>query len=364
MSEQSRYRPLWLSLPVVGFIMSEWQVWRKEQMQPCYRLTSISREGSELPPYALDMEPLLALPFGTLDEFGVPYNAPINKSPAAYQPTTITQYGLANWNAYLMTGDEKYREAFMIQAHWLVEHALPLVDDAAGWPIPFASPHYSTPKLWLSALTQGNAISVLVRAYWLTKEDVFLRVARRAICTFERDIRDGGVSTSIGENGVFFEEVAVYPATHILNGYLLALFGLYDYVSLSNEPQIAVLIQRSLATLHALLDRYDMGYWSYYDLLSKRPATLFYHALHVTLLEALAQYSGCEHCAALAAHWAGYQRSLRCKVRYFLASRIVRYRRGLQRLFISTPTTEMNNSQTSLIVHNSMQSAKMSSNDV
>src|SRR2546423_7108038 len=342
MSGQPRRRSLWLSLPIIGFIISEWQVWRQEQMQPCYRLTSMPRETPELPPYPLDMEPLLALPFGTLDEFGVPYNAPTNKSPAAYQPTTIAQYGLANWNAYLTTGDEKYREAFMIQARWLIGHVLPLVDDTAGWPIPFASPYYTTPEQWLSALTQGNAISVLVRAYRLTKEDIFLYVARRAIRSFERDIRDGGVSSSIGGNRGFFEEVAVNPAQPILNGYLLALFGLYDYVSISSEPQIAVLIQRSLATLHALLERFDMGYWSYYDLLFKKPATLFYHALHVTLLEALVQYSGCEHCAALAAHWAGYQCSRSSKVRYFLASRIARYRRGLQRLFIHTPITEIN----------------------
>src|SRR5438552_157577 len=82
-------------------------------------------------------------------------------------------------------------------------------------------------KPWLSALTQGNCVSVLVRAYQLTDEEIFLKVARRAIRSFELDIQNGGVSVFVGDDGIFFEEVAVSPAAHILNGYILALFGLY-----------------------------------------------------------------------------------------------------------------------------------------
>lgn len=363
MSEELRRRSFWLALPLIGFIITEWQVWRREQMQPFYQLTKTRQEACELPPYPLDMEPLLALPFGTLDEFGVPYNAPSKKYPAVYQPTTIAQYGLANWNAFLSTGDEQYKEAFMIQAHWLIDHELPLINDAGGWPIPFPISEYHTPELWLSALTQGNVISLLVRAYSITNDDTFLQAARRAVRTFERDIQDGGVSTSIGDNGIFFEEVAVYPAPHILNGYLLALFGLYDYVSLINELQIVALIQRSLSTLHALLDRFDMGYWTYYDLFGK-PATLFYHALHVTLLEALVQYSGCKHCETLAKRWAGYQCRRNFKLRYFVVSRFARYRHGLRRLFIHISVTEKNYLRTNALTNKVEAVQKISSSDV
>jgi len=324
----------WHSLPIIGFLVSEWQFWRAEQTRPCYGLAPMPHDASELPPYPIDMWPLMALPYGILDEAGVPYNGPREYPPPVYHPTTIAQYALTQWNAYLATGDEKYRQAFITQAHWLVAHELRLADDAGGWSIPYASRFYNTPESWLSALTQGNGISVLVRAYRLTGEDVFLQVARRAIRTFELDIRDGGISTSVGDNGVFFEEVAVYPASHILNGYIFALFGLYDYVDLTGDPQIAALIERSLATLHTLIDQYDTGYWSRYDLLHGHLASRFYHDQHSTLLRALARYSGCEHCVALAARWTGYQRSLKCLLRYFISSRIARYRRGLRRLGI------------------------------
>jgi hypothetical protein len=121
--------------------------------------------------------------------------------------------------------------------------------------------------------------------------------------------------------------VAAYPAAHILNGFLLALFGLYDYVALERDAQVETLIQRSLRTLHTLLAEFDTGYWSLYDLRFKRLASPFYHSLHVTLLQALARYSGCQHCRDLAERWASYT----YRPAYFLSTRYAVYRAGLER---------------------------------
>jgi len=327
MSVHPQRQPLWHALPFIRPFVREWQVWREQQTQPHYRLAPMPDATSKLSPYPVDMSPLLALPFSVLDEAGVPYNTQVKGYPDAYQPTTIAQYALARLNAYLASGDEEHKQAFLIQAHWLVTHEVPLPGDAGGWPIPFPSYSYQTQEEWLSALTQGNAVSVLVRAYQLTGNVGFLDAARRAVRSFEQDIRDGGVSTTLGEDGIFFEEVAVYPAAHILNGYILALFGLYDYVTLTGEAKIDALIKRSLATLHAVIDGFDTGYWSCYDLTSRSLVTPFYHALHVVLLEALAQYTGCQHCSSLALRWAGYKYSLG----YFIAARFASYRKRLVR---------------------------------
>jgi hypothetical protein len=317
--------------PIISLILSEWRVWLEEQSQSSYSLASLSQADPALPPYPLDMWPSLSLPHGDLDEAGVPYNRATKKYPAAYQPTTIAQYALASWNAYLTTSDEKHKQAFMIQAYWLVAHESRLIDDMGGWPIPFPQPEYDAPASWLSAMTQGEGISVLVRAYRLTGEDIFLQVAHRAIRTFKRDIREGGVTTTIGDNGIFLEEVAVYPATHILNGFLFALFGLYDYTALTDDVQVKELIQRGHATLHTLFDKFDMGYWSHYDLLSGRLATLFYHSLHILQLKVLARYMTCDHCATVALRWEAYQCNCISRLRYLMMSRIVRARRGLRR---------------------------------
>lgn len=331
MRNPSERRSFWRSLPLIGVLVAEWRAWRDEINTSYCHLGPMTKQGDELPPYPLNMYYLLALPHGVLDENGVPYNSPIGEYPATYQSTTIAQYGLAQWNSYLETASEQHQQAFLTQANWLVEHEVQLDGDTSGWPIPYPSSNYHAPGPWLSALTQGNVVSVLLRAYRLTGDERFLKVARRGVRTFERDILDGGVSTFLGKDGVFFEEVAVYPAAHILNGYVLALFGLYDYVALTDDSQINELIQRSLATLHSWIDEYDTGYWSRYDLHYRHHASLFYHDLHICLLQALARLSGCAHCEALAARWKKYQQRTWCRFRHYVASRLWRYRRRLQR---------------------------------
>ncbi len=320
-----------VKFPLIGPFILKWQNWRKIERQPHYCLASIRHTESAFPSYMVDMRSLLALPFGPLDEDGVPLYNPQMGYLAEYHPTVIAQYALAHWNVYIATEDQEHLQAFMIQANWLVAHESRLSDDSGGWPMPFPLPRYNALNPWLSALTQGNCISVLVRAYHLTDKSVFLQVARRAVRTFELDIKEGGVSTAIGENGIFFEEVAACPPAHIFNGYILALFGLYDYAALTNDSSITALIQRSLVTLHTLIDEFDSGYWSYYDLRFKGLAPRFYHALHITLLQALARYSGCEHCVALAERWAGYQQSFLCRTRYLITILTARAYRALRR---------------------------------
>src|SRR5712692_5271503 len=105
----------------ISHFKAKWQDWRREEKQPHYRLAPTQHTVSAFPPYAIDMWPLLALPFGTLNEAGVPYNdKQIGEYPTMYHPTAIAQYALAHWNAYIATEDQKHRQAFMAQANWLV----------------------------------------------------------------------------------------------------------------------------------------------------------------------------------------------------------------------------------------------------
>jgi glycosyltransferase involved in cell wall biosynthesis len=318
-------------LPLLRLVVQEWKLWRSERAKPRFRLAAaaLAKSSPELPAYPIDMSPLLALPFGVLDAEGIPYNTTNGAYGGAYQPTSIAQYALAHLNAYIETRTEDHWEAFLTQARWLVAHEVRLTNGAGVWPIPFPTPSYGVYGPWLSALTQGNVVSVLVRAYQATGDDAFLGAAHRAIRAFTLDILDGGVAAPLGADGIYFEEVAAYPAARILNGYILALFGVFDYVALTGDASIQALADRSVATLHTLIGGYDLGYWSAYDLLHRRPASRFYHTLHVVLLRALAQQTGCQHCAALADRWSRYEDRLTCRARYYWSSRLMRYRSAL-----------------------------------
>src|SRR5690349_6066004 len=118
-----------------------------------------------------------------------------NENPSTYGASAVAQYALINWNHYLGSNEKGYREAFLKQALWLVENEVIIDECTGGWPVSFR----------LSSLTQGIAISVLLRAYRLTQQEAFFEVACRAVHVFERDILDGGVSTPVGSSGIFFE---------------------------------------------------------------------------------------------------------------------------------------------------------------
>jgi glycosyltransferase involved in cell wall biosynthesis len=266
---------------------------------------------------------LFAEPF-SFDDYGVL----LWRNAGGYHPALIAQYGLVSWNHYLIGKDERWREAFLQQARWLVEHEVRIGEGAGGWPVRL--PHAEDGNACcLSCVAQGSGLSVLVRAYRLTHEELFLEVARRVVRTFERDILDGGVCSPVGEAGIFFEEVAIYPAAHHLGGFLFALLALYDYVALIGDSAIEKTIEQSLSAMHMLIDEFDTGYWIKTSLLRGQLASPSELALHVTLLDALANCSGCEHCFALAQRWRGYASRAGTRLRSMLARQRIRFARWL-----------------------------------
>ncbi len=222
-------------------------------------------------------------------------------------PISNTQNALALWNKYGSDGQESLRAAFLVQARRLVEFEQLIGEDAGGWPLDFpaASPHAG--RHYLSALVQGQALSVLARAYILTRDTTYLEVARRAVRTFERDILDGGVCTPMAGNGLFFEQWAVYPAAHTLEGMVFALLGLHDFLALVDDTDISTFIQRAHDSLHRFLPEFETGYWTRADLLNRRLASDAQQEQQVNLLQALSQAMGCEECAAGAARWKRHQ---------------------------------------------------------
>jgi len=304
-------------------------------------IKSADRErSSNLSPYPVDTSSFLALQNSTLDATGGSHPA----YPIVYSPITISQYTLAHWNQYLATGFEQYRKAFLTQANWLVEHQVKIAEDASGWPISSPSPYFYTKGSWLSAVAQGCGLSVLARGYQLTHDETFLEVARRVVRTFERDILDGGVCAPIGRDGVFFEEVATYPAAHTLNGLIFALIGLHDYAVIAGNSCMPQCFQHCKATLHSVFDEFDLGFWTRIDLLQRGLATPAQLAQQTMLLEALADCTECSHCAEQASRWQRYQRGPFSLLRYKLARHKALFKQVLLRrvrtvIMSQSPTT-------------------------
>src|SRR5215212_5024859 len=173
----------------------------------------------------------------------------------------------------------EHRASFLQIATW----ALGSQDDNGGWEtwlrlgIPNALPY--------SAMAQGEAMSVLVRAFSATGEDAYLEGARRALAPMLLPIEKGGTSWRAPE-GLILEEVPFREPKTILNGWVFALYGLYDLVIADGSQDARKALDDTLSALLARLRAYDAGFWSFYDT-SRTLASPFYHRLHIAQLEAL-----------------------------------------------------------------------------
>ena len=250
---------------------------------------------------------------GEYDSAGVPllnYHGAIGLQ---YNPIAIAQFGLGNYNLFCRTSDTDRRRKFLIAADWLVDH---LEQNSAGlavWNHHFDFEYRSVLRApWYSALAQGQGISLLARAYIETKHSSYLESARLAFEPFLRAVDEGGV-TDAAENGdTWFEEYVVSPPTHILNGFIWATWGVYDYFLATGEPEAQKLFDGAIKTLAINLHRYDVGFWSLYELSGTRLkmlASRFYHQLHVIQLEISYMITGEKTFHEYAARWDRYQKN-------------------------------------------------------
>ncbi|WP_170928415.1 D-glucuronyl C5-epimerase family protein [Deinococcus hopiensis] len=221
-------------------------------------------------------------------------------------PTTLFQKALGHWDCSLNAEIEEvsrmgHRTDFLKVAEWAVSQQ----DTEGGWSVwslvnlPSASPY--------SAMTQGEGISLLVRAYSLTGEEKFMVAARRALQPLLKDVSQGGVSREV--NGkIILEELPAKEAKAVFNGWVFAIFGLYDLLLVGKDKMVDERLQITLKTLVNSLKDYNSGFWSYYDL-SHNISSPFYHELHIAQLKAL-EITFLDHSAAFSVVRKEFERQL------------------------------------------------------
>ena len=250
---------------------------------------------------------------GPFDSTGIPqldYHGEIGRQ---YNPIAIAQYGLGNYNAWRRTADAGRREKFFRVANWLRDNLEANSNGLPVWNHRFDWEYRDTLKApWYSGLAQGQGISVLVRAHQESGDPRYLEAARRAFMSFERPVSEGGVAFVDESGDLWFEEYIVSPPTHILNGFIWALWGVYDYFLATRANSSRELFSRGVRTLLHNLDRYDLGFWSLYEQSGTRlpmVASSFYHRLHIVQLRVMHRLTGEEKFADVAERWEGYTRS-------------------------------------------------------
>jgi heparosan-N-sulfate-glucuronate 5-epimerase len=248
-----------------------------------------------------DAAHMLEDPHTRLDATGIPeqYYAHLGWQR---NPVIVTQWGLTEFSRYVRERRRGQRDAFITASDWLVETQR----DDGGWPYEYpwfnGAAHMEPP--WLSGIQQGNAISLLARAYESTGEAKYLDAARAAVAPFTLHVRDGGLRDEFDGIGPTLEE---YPApdgsTAVLNGWVFALIGLHELHALTGDELAHAIFGESEAALREMLPLYEIDvdglHWSTYDLRHLMGGDLrlvdgFYMRIHAYLLEYLYAATGYE----------------------------------------------------------------------
>jgi heparosan-N-sulfate-glucuronate 5-epimerase len=250
---------------------------------------------------------------GHYDETGIPMLDYHGAVGLQYNPIAIAQYGLGNYNLYRRTGDEKRKDKFLKIADWLVNHLEDTPQATRVWYHHFDWEYRDTLKApWHSALAQGQGISVLVRAHKQTGKNQYLEAAAQAFDTFMKDVRYGGVTCTDVRGFKWFEETIVDPPTHILNGFMWAAWGVYDYFLHTHDAEAKCLWEEAVKTLKENISSFDVGFWSLYEKSGTRMKMLaspFYHSLHIVQLKVMHKLSGEDLFRRYAERWQAFQQN-------------------------------------------------------
>lgn len=224
----------------------------------------------------------------------------------------IAQLGLGCHERYISGEGDRWLDAAIAVGDQLVSEQEAEGPRRGGWAHRFPCPHtFRVPPPWLSAMAQGEAASLLVRLAKLTSDDRYADAAREAMRPMQKPSVDGGVVARLN-GGPFFEEYPTNPPSFVLNGAIFALWGCYDVAAGLGETSARELFEEGCDALASNLDRFDIGYWSRYDLFPHRVvnvASLAYHQLHIDQLRATALITGRSVFDEVAARFTRYRNS-------------------------------------------------------
>lgn len=199
----------------------------------------------------------------------------VDTGEVIFFPIEIFQYGLGAYDLFLINKDNNMLEKVKASADWAVDNQ----QDDGSW-ITFT---YENPEHPFSSMAQGEAISLLLRAYLGLKDERYLTAVHKAIKFMLLPLEKGGTTKYEGKD-IYFYECTEDPL--ILNGWIFSIWGIMDYCKFFDDMNVKHILKDTLNTLEKRLPDFDIGYWSMYED-GMRICSPFYHKLHIAQLNVM-----------------------------------------------------------------------------
>lgn len=213
-----------------------------------------------------------------------------------YMPLRTTRSILELLTCYRRSGDERFLEKAASKGRALVDNGhehggalyFPYTFDTGGSGADLEAP-------WYSSIAQGPALSGYLRLSEHTGDERFREAAEKTYRSFRipRRETDGPWIAMVEDDYYWAEEYPADPPTHVLNGFCIGIWGLYEYWLHRLTEESRELVQAAITTVADHLEAYRApGEVSWYALDHGYRGNVFYHSIHVHQLGELHELTG------------------------------------------------------------------------
>jgi len=227
----------------------------------------------------------------------------------ALLPSALAQLGLGWWER-LLDGDSDAERHILAACALLLDGSVER-DGELRWLHDVPVPKYRLTSPWASALAQGQIASLFLRAASLDDDNGLRDAGRRAaLPLLSRATTD---LVTLTDRGPVLEEAPTEPRSHILNGWISALWGVLDVAIEFGDDAAHAAYTQGWQCVRGVLPLYDTGWWTKYSLYPSRPVDLakpIYHRFHVDQLHVLAALTDEAVFTRTAERWNAYDTPL------------------------------------------------------
>ena len=213
-----------------------------------------------------------------------------------FHPVVLAQQGLRQLAGFYFTDESKFLKRAVRIANAL-KNGANWSRGAMWFPynFPFAlhgNVDETAAPPWYSGMAQGQALSLFSRLFEATGDSQYLSDASSVFGSLALvGISSDPWVTRLSGKFLWIEEYPNPVRDETLNGFLFAIFGIYDYWLVTNDPRAHLLLQASIATIDHSMESFRMeGQISNYCLTHKVQSER-YHELHIEQLAFLARLS-------------------------------------------------------------------------
>lgn len=220
------------------------------------------------------------------------YNKEVD-GETGHHPLRTTRYMMTFLEGYRETGESAFIQRVEEMAAELLDNHTTSIGGSLMLDYGFEFQEISAP--WSSGMAQGTGLSTFLRLYEITNDEKYLDIAEDILQSFSmtKELASERWVANITGDHYWIEEYPGGRAKHVLNGFVVGLWGPYEYWAKTGDQDALQIFQAGATTLRDNWRMYrNAGGTSFYSSRRSYPVNDDYHSLHIEQMKKLSNITG------------------------------------------------------------------------